>query len=276
MPTARIGDIDIHHEIAGSGPPLLFIGGTGGDLRTKPNVFDGPLVAHFTVAAYDQRGLGQSSKPDRRATMADYGTDAAGLLDHLGWRAAVVVGVSFGGMVAQELAVSRPALVDRLVLCCTSSGGRGGASYPLHELAALDPDSRRRKQLALSDTRFDESWQDAQPDAAAKLLSRMVDDTGQDDEVRTGARRQLEARAGHDTFDRLGAIQSPTLVAAGRYDGIAPVANSEALVAGIPDARLEVFDGGHLFLLQDRSAWTSILDFLGATPSDATMAADGR
>lgn len=262
VPTARIGDIDIHHEIAGTGPPLLFIGGTGGDLRQKPNVLDGPLVEHFTVAAFDQRGLGRTSKPDRPATMAEYGADAAGLLDHLGWTAVAVVGVSFGGMVAQELAVARPDLVARLVLCCTSSGGAGGASYPLHELADLPEERRRRRHLAISDTRFDEDWQDANPEQAEKILARMAPSSPQDEESVIGSRRQLEARKGHDTWDRLGAITAPTLVAAGRYDGIAPVANSEALVSRIPKAALQVFEGGHLFLLQDRSCWPAIIGFL--------------
>lgn len=272
MPTARIGDLDVHYEVAGEGPPLLFIGGTGGDLRTKPNVFDGPLVRRFTVASYDQRGLGRTTKPDRAATTAEYGADAAGLLDHLGWARAHVVGVSFGGMVAQELAIARPDLIDRLVLCCTSSGGAGGASYPLHELADLPPDERRRTQLAISDTRYDAAWQAAEPEAAAKLLAGMAagDDAtaarqAGDPDAAAGARRQLEARRGHDTWDRLGRITAPTLVAAGRYDGIAPVANSEALGRAIPNATVEVFEGGHLFLLQDRSAWTAITSFLLAS-----------
>lgn len=269
MPRASIHDLDVHYEVAGDGPPVLFIGGTGGDLRTKPSVLDGPLVRSFTVAAFDQRGLGQTSKPDRASTMADYGADAAGLLDHLGWSRAHVVGVSFGGMVAQELAIARPDLVDRLVLCCTSSGGAGQASYPLHELAALAPEERRRRQLAISDTRYDEAWQDAHPDEAAALLTRMSDTDAAtaakdaaDPDAAMGARRQLEARKDHDTYDRLDRITAPTLVAAGRHDGIAPVANSEALADRVPDALLQVFDGGHLFLLQDRSAWRAIIDFL--------------
>lgn len=265
MPTERIGDIDVYYEVAGSGPSVLFIGGTGGDLRAKPNVFDGPLPTQCTVAAFDQRGLGRSSKPDVPSTMADYGDDAANLLDHLGWRGVGVVGVSFGGMVAQELAISRPDLVSRLVLCCTSSGGAGGASYPLHELADLPADERRRRQLAISDVRFDEAWQDANPTEAGRLLDRMRRTEGAtppDEEAATGARRQLEARRGHDTWDRLGGISAPTLVAAGRYDGIAPLANNEALAARIPKASLQVFEGGHLFLLQDRAAWDAILRFL--------------
>jgi 3-oxoadipate enol-lactonase len=266
VPSGRIGDLEIHYEVAGSGPRALFISGTGGDLRTKPNVFDGPLAKAFEVLGFDQRGLGQSSKPDRESTMAEYGADAAGLLDHLGWSDVAVVGASFGGMVAQELAIVRPDLVRRLVLCCTSSGGAGGSSYPLHELTDLAPDERRRRQLAINDDRYGPDWQAANPEKLERALDRMraADAVAppQDEAATIGARRQLEARKGHDTWDRLGTITAPTLVAAGRYDGIAPLANSEALASQIPNAELQVFEGGHLFLLQDRTAWPAIVDYL--------------
>ena len=85
-----------------SGDPLLFISGTGGDLRNKPNQFDSPLAKVFELIAYDQRGLGQTSKPDGDYTMADYADDAAALLDYLNLERVPVVGVSFGGMVGQE------------------------------------------------------------------------------------------------------------------------------------------------------------------------------
>jgi 3-oxoadipate enol-lactonase len=175
--------------------------------------------------------------------------------------------VSFGGMVAQELAISRPDLVSRLALCCTSSGGDGGASYPLHTLADItDPDERARTQLAIADARFSREWQDAHPESATKILSRSAAPPPDDDPMREiGARRQLEARMGHDTWDRLHLIVAPTLVAAGAHDGIAPVSNSQNLVSRIPDARLATFDGGHMFMIQDRSAWPAILDFLAET-----------
>src|SRR5579859_6263573 len=105
MPFTTANGLKLYHERAGQGPPLLFISGTGGDLRNKPNVFDGPLAKAFEVLAYDQRGLGRSAKPDLPYTMADYADDAAALLEHVGWAGARVVGVSFGGMVAQELAL---------------------------------------------------------------------------------------------------------------------------------------------------------------------------
>ncbi|HTT87831.1 MAG TPA: hypothetical protein VMF60_10715, partial [Acidimicrobiales bacterium] len=79
-----------------------------------------------------------------------------------------------------------------------------------------------------------------------------------------GAALQLEARRHHDAWDRLGDVVSPTFVCGGRYDAIAPPENSERLASAIPDARLALFEGGHLFLLQDRGAWPAIAAFLSA------------
>ena len=260
--------IHLHHERAGSGPPLLYIGGTGGDLRAKPNVLDGPLVEHFDVLAYDQRGQGRSDKPDEPYSMAQYADDAADLLHLVGWPSAHVLGVSFGGMVAQELAIRHPERVGRLVLACTSSGGAGGASYPLHELEELPADERFAAHLALSDVRRDATWQAAHADQVAQLrdfADSQAAIAGDDPALATGRRRQLEARSTHDTTERLDRISSPTLVCAGRHDGIAPLPNSEVLVDRIPDAQLRVFEGGHLFLLQDRAAWPAIIEFLTST-----------
>jgi 3-oxoadipate enol-lactonase len=77
---AQLGAIDLYYERAGQGAPLLFISGTGGDLRVKPNVFDSPLPKAFDLVAYDQRGLGRSAKPVIAYSMADYADDAAALL----------------------------------------------------------------------------------------------------------------------------------------------------------------------------------------------------
>ena len=133
----------------------MCISGTGGDLRSKPSVFDGPLASHFDILAYDQRGLGRSSVPDGPYSMADYSADAAALVASVGWESCLVMGVSFGGMVAQELAIRHPDRVQRLVVACTSSGGAGGASYPLQDLAHLEGAARVERQIELMDTRWD-------------------------------------------------------------------------------------------------------------------------
>jgi 3-oxoadipate enol-lactonase len=77
-----------------------------------------------------------------------------------------------------------------------------------------------------------------------------------------GQRRQLEARAGHDTWERLATIACPTLIAAGRYDGIALPATQERMAGRIPGAERRLFEGGHLFMLQDRAALPAMIEFL--------------
>jgi 3-oxoadipate enol-lactonase len=263
MPTTRANGLDFYFERAGSGPPLLFISGTGGDLRTKPNVFDGPFAKAFDLLAYDQRGLGRSGKPDVASSMADYADDAAALLADQRLDQALVIGVSFGGMVAQELALRHPARVKRLVLACTSPGGVGGASFPFHEIEHLKGEARARHMLPISDTRRDAAWVAGHPELYAQIIAMGAADPFADEPGHAmGAHRQLEARAAHDTWDRLPDIACPVLVAAGRYDGIALPATQEAMAARIPGATLQWFEGGHLFLIQDRTAAPAMAAFL--------------
>ena len=144
MPFARVRDLHTYYELAGAGPRVLFINGSGGDLRRQPSVFSSPLAAAFTLLAHDQRGLGQTTVPDPPYTMSDYADDAAALLDAIGWDRCHVVGTSFGGMVAQEFALRHPGRVDRLVLNCTSSGGDGGSSLSLARIHRPQPRSAIR------------------------------------------------------------------------------------------------------------------------------------
>lgn len=267
MPYFQSGDIDICYEATNPGgkPRLLYISGTGSDLRKKPNIFDSPLQEVFQLAAYDQRGLGRSSKPDRPYSMADYADDALKMLDHLGWDRAHVLGVSFGGMVAQELAINHCDRIERLVLCCTSSGGEGGASYPLHELDALSAEERARKMIALADRRCTAQWIRDNPEFYEAMIKETLaaSQFAADERNHTiGARRQLEARRYHDTYERLPAINCPTLVCGGKYDGLATPENLTALAEKLPGARLTFFEGGHLFLLQDDKAFPGIAQYL--------------
>lgn len=270
MPLIRVRDIEICCELGGEGPRLLKIWGTGGDLRRPPTDFDRHLATRFTVLAFDQRGMGRSGKPERDYTMADYADDAAGLLDAVGWDQAAVLGYSFGGMVAQELALRHPARVERLVLMSTSAGGAGGSSYPLHELAELDDEQRVRRFLELSDSRRTPQWQAAHP----ALWQGLIDDgmatlrLGAGDPLqRTGSLRQLAARRQHDTWERLPGLRLPVSVYAGRYDTIAMPEVQRQLAARIPGSVFQDFGGGHLFFVQNPSAAPVIANALGESPS---------
>ena len=263
MPHAPIADIELWYERAGQGERVLFISGTGSDLRVWPNVFEGPMARAFDLLAYDQRGLGRSSKPDVPYSMAQYADDAAALLDHVGWPSARVVGVSFGGMVAQELVLRHSQRVERLVLACTSPGGAGGASYPFHEIRHLEGEGRARHLLPIADTRRDAAWAAANPDLYAQFVAMGAGDPYADEPGhREGAWRQIEARAKHDTWDLLHQIACPVLIAAGRYDGIALPETQENMASRIPGSQLRFFEGGHMFMLQDRAAHPAIIEFL--------------
>ncbi|MFV0525102.1 MAG: alpha/beta fold hydrolase [Acidimicrobiales bacterium] len=292
MAFAPVNGIDICYEIHGDGPRVVLISGTGGDLRQNPARHRHPLTAGHRVLMYDQRGLGRTTKPTpdgaggpptmagsvdgagsangagsaaEPPAMADYADDAAALLGHLGWEGAHVVGISFGGMVAQHLAIRHPGRVERLVLACTSSGGAGGASFDLRALEGLAPEERLRTLLPIMDTRNDPG---TNPPTLAPGFEPFVAGVGGERPnagepgAAEGARLQLLARAGHDAWDGLPRITAPTLVIGGRFDAQAPPVNVERLAARIPGAELAMFDGGHLFLAQDRSAWPAVVEFL--------------
>jgi len=175
-----------------------------------------------------------------------------------------VVGVSFGGMVAPELAVTCPERVERLALLCTSPGGAGRASYPLHELADLPEHERVARGTLLLDPRFTPEWlaSHAGDRALAEMMAARRGAERSAEQLR-GEAEQLAARSHHDVHDRLTNITRPTFVACGRFDGIASPSNGEAIAARIPDSRLKVYDGGHAFFAQDPAALPDVLGFLG-------------
>ncbi|MET0458024.1 MAG: alpha/beta hydrolase, partial [Ilumatobacteraceae bacterium] len=107
MPIASINGGELYYEQGGDGPRLLFFNGSGATLASSAPLID-VLRQQFEVLAHDQRGLGRTSVPPGPFTMADYAADGAALLDHVGWDRCAVIGVSFGGMVAQEFAVTWP------------------------------------------------------------------------------------------------------------------------------------------------------------------------
>src|SRR3989337_1972015 len=131
MPEMLTRGVSIEYDVHGDGPPLILIGGLGFGrwswFKQVPT-----LSNHFCTIAFDVRGE-QSLSPG----FADLSAEVVALLDHLGIEKTHVLGTSLGGFVAQELALERPDLVDKLVLGCTSYGGRGAPYASPHGLAAL-------------------------------------------------------------------------------------------------------------------------------------------
>jgi pimeloyl-ACP methyl ester carboxylesterase len=258
MPVSEVNGVGLYWERAGSGARLLFCNGSGSTLADAQPLLD-VLTVQFDLLAWDYRGVGRSNPVTRPYRMADMAADAVGLLELVGWRSCRVAGLSFGGMVALELAVTDPGRLERLALVCTSAGGKGGSSYPLHQLLELSPEERGATALKLTDSRWDDQWLASHPGDRA-LAERLA--ARQDPASAAGLRAQLRARADHDVWERLDAITCPTLVGYGRYDGIAPPQNSTAIASRIRGAELRGHEGGHLFLAQDPAAMPELVTFL--------------
>lgn len=240
---------------------IFYIGGTGGDLRNRPNQLDSPLTEFFEVISYDQRGLGQTSKPSGDYSMQQYADDAADILDELNIEKITVMGVSFGGMVAQELIKRHPNKVSKLVLACTSSGGEGGSSYPLHELESLDADTKTELGIKINDHRLTEEWIETNQ----SLWDSIKEEAKKRQAYKADPRnlmKQLLARKNHNTFSSLSDINIPVFLMGGKYDGIAPMSNMEAMHKEIKNSKLKFYEGGHLFLIQDKQAFKDLINWL--------------
>ncbi len=266
-PTVPMADCDgteLWYERRGSGERVLYCNGSGATLESARPVLD-RLAEEFDVVGFDHRGMGRSPLEGADYTMEDCAADVLGLLDHLGWDRCRLVGLSFGGMVAQEVAVTRPDRIELLALLSTSPGG-AYPSFPLEQLAELPAHERASRSLLLADRRWTDEWFTTHPEDLQIVMSLAAGQSATEtDEQRRGRLAQLAARQGHDVLDRLYRVTCPTCVACGRFDDIAPVANAEQIARRVSGAQLSVFDGGHLFMFQDPTAWPQIVGFLSGS-----------
>ena len=193
---SHVNGVDLYHELGGDGPDLLFLNGSGATLETSAPLID-RMRRHFRVLAFDAarsraqrlRGSRRTRWPTSRPTHSHSSTTE-------GWQTCPVFGVSFGGMVAQEVAVTAPDRVERLALLCTSAGGAGGSSYPLHELADLPADERMAKSMTLVDSRFSPEWFADHPLDDAIIRARAASAAEPRSAERlNGERLQMQARA---------------------------------------------------------------------------------
>jgi len=254
MSTAKVGAIDMYYEEQGSGDPLLLIMGLAADSQAW--LFQVPdFAAHYRTITFDNRGVGRSSKPAGPYSIAGMADDAAGLLDELKIERAHVVGVSMGGMIAQELALQHPSRVRGLVLACTfpepDEGVRRTREQSLSELGgSVGTDGKVALDLSKIDPMM--VFQSLMPRVftPAFLMSELPKLM----QLFGGALQwgisldaimaQVEATIAHRTTDRLHQIKAPTLVITGDADNLIPPANSDVIARAIPGAKLVKIPGG--------------------------------
>ncbi len=266
MPLARAGEVELSYERRGSGPPLLLIMGMSGTALHWGEPFLGELRHDFETIVYDHRGVGASTRLEGELTIAQLAADAAALLEALDLPRVHVLGISMGGMVAQELALSRPELVQTLTLGCTYCGDRASLTDPaaLRRLGeAMASGERERAVRAAWEINVSRAHA---ADAGSYARFRAIA------EERAVAvpviRAQMQACAAHDTRARLPGLLVPTLVVHGDADEMIPPANGELIASLIPGARLEVLPGaGHLFFWEQPQRAAALVRSHAAVPA---------
>ena len=261
--------MDLHHERRGAGEPLLLIQGMSGHTLHWGETFLGALEPHFDTIAIDHRNTGLSPRVEGPFTLGDLAEDAIGALDALDIETAHVMGISMGGMVAQELVLRHPDRVRTLVLGCTYAGG-AGQQLTSPEVAQILAEGM---QSGDRDKAFRAAWSvnvseafGADEDNYATFRA-IADQRPVPIEV---IMRQMQAIYGHDTSERLGEISAPTLVIHGTADRMLPASNGEAIAQAIPGARYVPLEGvGHMFWVEEpeRSAELVREHCLAAAPS---------
>jgi pimeloyl-ACP methyl ester carboxylesterase len=247
MTLVGVGDIELDYERGGSGPPLLAIMGMSGTSLSWGEPFLDALRRDHDVITYDHRGVGASTPLDGSLTITRMAEDAAGLLAALDIESADVLGISMGGMIAQELALAHPERVRTLTLGCTYCGGEGSA------LAGADVSQRLAAAMMSGDREraLRVGWEaNVSPAYAADLeaWSEFLRIAGERAVAVPVIMAQAQAVFGHDTSARLPGLEAPTLVIHGTEDQMLPVANGRMIAGLIPGAELEILDGvGHLF-----------------------------
>ena len=243
MPKVRVRDIDMYYEIHGEGEPVVIINGAGATVELSYRRI--PVFApEFTLILFDNRGAGQTDRPDGPYTTDQMADDLAGLLDVIGIDSAHVQGNSMGGMIAQNFALRYPDRVRSMVLACTYCGGPHSLLPPPSEwqFLASSPEAGAEAILRLSVT---QEHIDQNPEAFRQLVGVFVAHP-MDQEVLD---KHTAAVRVHDSYDHLHEIRVPALVMAGEADRVIPVENARLLASRIPHAELVTFPNtGHLLV----------------------------
>jgi pimeloyl-ACP methyl ester carboxylesterase len=265
MSFLRVNGTGLHYTRTGPSPdhhaePLLWLPGFAISSRAWE-----PVLPHYAgdydCISFDNRASGRSGPTRRVISIPSLAADAVGVLDALGLESAHVYGISYGGMVAQEMAIRFPDRVRGLILGGTTPGGPRAALPSPGDLVDLGRSMRSGSgRYGLSAALFSEEFVREHPDEARELTANLQRHRA----PYTGVAAHLLASVYHDTVSRLRLIRSPTLIVHGGADRMTPLHNATLLSERIPDAELAIIAGtGHAYLLEkpEESA-AVVLEFL--------------
>jgi proline iminopeptidase len=263
MPVADINGTTLFYEIDGAGPPCLVLHGLGVDHSYLKSL--GPLAARRQLVLYDHRGCGRSGRPSLDTlAMEQVADDAAALADHLGFDRFDVLGHSYGGFVAQELAIRHPDRVAALILVATTPGQLGTDEQPDEQ--EQGPATPPEVEAALSSAPATDEEYGATHIALLRHYLHKRDPATVEplfaDTVYSASAmvRCLQVLGGWSSIDRLGLITAPTLLVVGRHDVFTSFPQSYRIGRRIPDAEVVVMeDVGHFPWLEDPGTFFSLV-----------------
>lgn len=247
MPSVDASGTDLHYLRGGEGEPLLLIQGMSATHLTWGRPFLDEMERSFECIVFDNRGMGLSGEAEMPFTIADMAGDTAGLLDALGLDTVHVVGISMGGMIAQELALAHPERIRTLTIGASYCGGPDGELMAPEDLrmlgAAYASGEPERVFRAMWEINLSPAFR-----AEESRFRDFVEMGSQLPAPQPVVLQQMRACGAHDTHERLAGIDLPTLVIHGDADRLLGHGNGREIAAAIPGARFETLAGvGHMF-----------------------------
>jgi pimeloyl-ACP methyl ester carboxylesterase len=263
MPFVSLDEAELYYEVRGDGEPLVLVPGfASGAWSWDWQVEE--LARDFRVVTFDPRGVANSKLNNGPSvSISKIADDIVGLLDNLDMHSAHMLGISFGGFVAQEFALRYPERLKRLVLASTSLGGPNHVAPATEVLAAfastvgLNSSERIRKYLTMA---FTPTFIEKHAEVIDRFCT-LREHNAVPEEV---YRQQLASAVAFDAERQAPCIQAETLVLTGDADTVVPAENSKRLARAIPHATLGVIeDGGHMTFVEQAEEFNSFVrDFL--------------
>jgi poly(3-hydroxyoctanoate) depolymerase len=241
----KVKGLRIHVQTCGEGDPLLLYSGIWGEVRLWEHLL--PHLRGFRTIAFDSPGIGQSQLPAVPMSMRDLARFGTAVLDELGIDSAHVLGVSFGGAVAQQMALSHPDRVRRLVLVSTSHGAFAIPGDPVAFWHFIHPRSYHPERLETVAGAMFGGRLRSKPELVRSMHIKRPQDM-------MAVMYRLAPLAGWTSLPWLHTIRHRTLVVAGDDDPVTPLVNHQVIATLIPAAELHtVKGGGHMALLDSAS-----------------------